>query len=351
VGAQSLPTEPWRFVVLRGEARERIGALMGDLAAAREEDPVRRDAARERMAAKPLRAPYVIAVAVEPDARDKVIDLEETCATAAATQNMLLAAEALGLGAIWRAGWVAYTPEIREFLGLSDRATVLGLSTVGYPAPPRAGRARSRSTLSPPGWSRTPDGDGDGRAPRARPAAMRALGHDIGRQLEPGDVVLLHGDLGAGKTTLTQGVAAALGGDRRDRARPSHSSRSIRPHWPARRRHALPPRSLRLDDPDELENIGWEEMIAPARGVTVVEWPERAGGWLPERYTLVSIAYAGEDERSSRFGGCRTDPAIRRGSREASRMLKIRPQCRETEPLDSTCVRHEERLTRGSGCR
>jgi tRNA threonylcarbamoyl adenosine modification protein YjeE len=42
-------------------------------------------------------------------------------------------------------------------------------------------------------------------------AAMRALGREIGRALAPGDVVLLHGDLGAGKTTLAQGIAAALG--------------------------------------------------------------------------------------------------------------------------------------------
>ena len=41
--------------------------------------------------------------------------------------------------------------------------------------------------------------------------AMRALGREIGSGLSAGDVVLLHGDLGAGKTTLTQGIAEALG--------------------------------------------------------------------------------------------------------------------------------------------
>ena len=135
-------TEPWRFVVLRGEARERLGAVMGDLAAAREVDPYRKDAARERIATKPLRAPWVIAVAVEPDAREKVVELEEIAATAAATQNMLLAAEALGLGAIWRTGWACYAPEMGEFLGLSERATVLGFVYVGYPAQPAPERVR-----------------------------------------------------------------------------------------------------------------------------------------------------------------------------------------------------------------
>jgi nitroreductase len=130
-------TEPWRFFVMRGDARRRLGEVMGGVCAECEE------AARERMAAKPLRAPYVIAVASEPDQREKVFEIEEIAATAAAVQNMLLAAEALGLGAIWRTGWVTYTPEIRQFLGLSDQATVLGFVYVGYVASPAEVRART----------------------------------------------------------------------------------------------------------------------------------------------------------------------------------------------------------------
>ena len=41
----------------------------------------------------------------------------------------------------------------------------------------------------------------------------------------------------------------------------------------------------------------WEQVIAPEDGVTVVEWPERAGDWLPDRYLLVSILHAGPDAR------------------------------------------------------
>lgn len=135
-------TEPWRFFVLRGDARVRMGEAMGEAAAARESDPGEAEACRQRMIQKAQRAPYVIAVAVEPDSRDKVVEVEEIAATAAATQNMLLAAEALGLGAIWRTGWVTYTPQIREFFGLSDRATVLGFVYAGYPAVPAPERTR-----------------------------------------------------------------------------------------------------------------------------------------------------------------------------------------------------------------
>lgn len=115
---------------------------MGEAATQREQDPAEAETARAKIVHKPLRAPYVIAVAVEPDQRDKVVELEEIAATAAATQNMLLAAEALGLGAIWRTGWACYTPQVREFLGLSERATVLGFVYVGYPANPAQARAR-----------------------------------------------------------------------------------------------------------------------------------------------------------------------------------------------------------------
>ncbi|HEV2128948.1 MAG TPA: nitroreductase [Thermomicrobiales bacterium] len=135
-------TEPWRFFVLRGDARRRLGEVMGEASAAREDDPEKAAASRERMAGKPLRAPYVIAVAVVPDPREKVLEIEEIAATSAAIQNMLLAAEALGLGAIWRTGWVTYTPQVREFLGLSERATVLGFVYVGYIAKPAEARVR-----------------------------------------------------------------------------------------------------------------------------------------------------------------------------------------------------------------
>lgn len=135
-------TEPWRFVVLEGEARAHLGAVMGELAAAREVDSERKSAVAASAAGKPLRAPYVIAVAVEPSADPSVPELEEVAAGSAAVQNMLLAAEALGLAAIWRSGWMAFTPEVRAHLGFSERAIVLGFVYVGYSAMERPTRER-----------------------------------------------------------------------------------------------------------------------------------------------------------------------------------------------------------------
>lgn len=133
-------TEPWRFFVLTGEAREGLGEAMGAAAARKAADPEAAERARAKAVGKPLRAPYVIAIAVEPGPDVPIV--EEIAATAAAGQNMLLAAHALGLGAIWRSGELAFTPEVHEYLGLSERGQVLGFLYIGYPAmePPQRQR-------------------------------------------------------------------------------------------------------------------------------------------------------------------------------------------------------------------
>ncbi len=128
---------------------------------------------------------------------------------------------------------------------------------------------------------------------------MQEFGRQLGRRLRVGDVVLLHGDLGSGKTTLTQGIAAALGIGGVIQS-PTFTFMS---EYPAAlvdgTRVTLYHLDLyRLQSTDELGDIGWDEAIAPVLGVTVIEWPERAGDWLPPRATLVSITHAGADARS-----------------------------------------------------
>lgn len=127
-------TEPWRFFVLQGEARTDLGKIMAGVAAARETDPAVGRQAAERAITKPLRSPCVIAVGVEPSNDPSIPPIEEIAAGSAAVQNMLLAAEALGLAAIWRSGWIAFEPEVREHFGISPRGTMLGFVYVGYAA-------------------------------------------------------------------------------------------------------------------------------------------------------------------------------------------------------------------------
>lgn len=127
---------------------------------------------------------------------------------------------------------------------------------------------------------------------------MRELSRALGRQLRTGDAVLLHGDLGAGKTTLTQGIAEGLG----IHTPVQSPTFTLMSEYPAMLGDGTTATLYhldlyRLDDPEELGDIGWEEVIAPVSGITVVEWPERAGHWLPERFILISIAWRDPESR------------------------------------------------------
>ncbi len=128
-------TEPWRFVVLAGNARAELGAFMGAQNAAKyaEDDP-NREIERARGAKKALRAPVVIAIGVEPGQASNVDELEEIAAVACAAQNMLLTAHALGLGAKWSSGAIIHDPAVKQWLGLSEHGLLLGFIYIGYPA-------------------------------------------------------------------------------------------------------------------------------------------------------------------------------------------------------------------------
>ncbi len=122
---------------------------------------------------------------------------------------------------------------------------------------------------------------------------MHEYGRQLAGRLRAGDVVLLHGDLGAGKTTLTQGIAAGMGVPEPVQSPTftlvgEHQGTSLKLY------HLD---LYRLDDPSELESFGYEAYIAPEDGVSVVEWPERAGDWLPDAFWLISIAHLGGDRR------------------------------------------------------
>jgi nitroreductase len=121
---------PWRFIVLTGAARARLGEVMAQTLLRRQPDAAPEIVAVER--AKPLRAPVLIAVGVDKPSGPKVVEIENICAAAAATQNMLLAAHALGLAAQWRTGSAATEPEVKAFLGLEPDQHLISFVYVGY---------------------------------------------------------------------------------------------------------------------------------------------------------------------------------------------------------------------------
>lgn len=128
-------TEPWKFFVLTGEGRRPLGRTLAEIAKEKMEEPLTEEnqVMLKKHEEKPFRAPLIIAVAATPSDDPKVIEIEEIGAVNSAIQNMLLAAHALGLGAIWRTGKPTYHSKMKELFGLRKQDEVLGFIYVGYP--------------------------------------------------------------------------------------------------------------------------------------------------------------------------------------------------------------------------
>jgi nitroreductase len=122
---------PWRFVVLTGAGLNKLGDIMA--ASQRERHPEFPLEAFHKCRTLPLRAPVVIAVGVDKPGEAKVLEIENVAAVAAAIQNLLLAAHAMGLGAKWRTGEWARDPMVKKFLGFEPDQHIIGFIYLGYP--------------------------------------------------------------------------------------------------------------------------------------------------------------------------------------------------------------------------
>ncbi|XEC93796.1 nitroreductase [Paenibacillus tarimensis] len=139
-------TEPWKFIVMMGEGRSKLGEGYARVCAETLTD-VTGEQLQERLAKerqKAFRAPVVIAAVCTPSDDPRVARVEELAAAHAAVQNMLLSAHACGLASIWRSGEPMYHPLMKESLGLDARDEIVGLVYIGYP------------DISPPAGKRTP---------------------------------------------------------------------------------------------------------------------------------------------------------------------------------------------------
>ncbi len=130
-------TNPWRFVVLTGAARARVGEVAARAAAGL---PDVKESIVERQRVQFLRAPAVIAVASAAD-KDPIKHFENKHAVAAGVQNILLGATAAGLASAWRSGLAMVDPvvsaAVKEALGLAPTDEIVSFVYLGYPiAPP-----------------------------------------------------------------------------------------------------------------------------------------------------------------------------------------------------------------------
>jgi nitroreductase len=130
-------SRPWRFLLIRGEARVRLGEVMCD--SLRRRKPAASPDELEREMKKPLRAPLIVVVAAQVRPHPKAPPIEQVLSAGAAAQNILLALHAQGYGGMWRTGEPAYDPYVKHALGLSDDDAIIGFLYAGTPsvvAPP-----------------------------------------------------------------------------------------------------------------------------------------------------------------------------------------------------------------------
>jgi nitroreductase len=122
---------PWRFLVLENEALVRLGQLF--VRAAEHKDTGLTELKRTSVASKPHRAPMIIVAIARCQVHPKVPEVEQIMATGCAVQNMLNAAFAQGIGAMWRTGSMALDPLVKAGLGLNNNEQIVGFLYLGTP--------------------------------------------------------------------------------------------------------------------------------------------------------------------------------------------------------------------------
>ena len=125
---------PWRFLTVSGDARVKLGQLFCDAAASSE--GVLSVTRKDKLLGMPLRAPLIVVVIARCSEHTKVPPEEMMLSAGAASQNMLNAAFALGVGAIWRTGEMAYHPLVRHGLGITAEEHIVGYIYLGTSALP-----------------------------------------------------------------------------------------------------------------------------------------------------------------------------------------------------------------------
>ncbi len=127
-------TQPWRFIVMTGEGRNLLGEGYFQVANAQNPLPEGDELADRKVKEyqKAKRSPVVIAAICSPSDDPRALPQEELAASHAAVQNMLLAAHAKGLGAIWRSGGMMYHKAMKEHFQLSEKEQLIGMIYIGY---------------------------------------------------------------------------------------------------------------------------------------------------------------------------------------------------------------------------
>lgn len=123
-------TEPWRFIVFKGEGLKKLADFQATLYKLKNSDEFD-NAKFEKLKSKPLECSHVIAIGMKRDEKERVPEMEEICATACAVQNAWLTASAHGVGCYWSTGGVTFYEEAKAFFDLGEKDKLLGFLYIG----------------------------------------------------------------------------------------------------------------------------------------------------------------------------------------------------------------------------
>ncbi|MEQ8665055.1 MAG: tRNA (adenosine(37)-N6)-threonylcarbamoyltransferase complex ATPase subunit type 1 TsaE [Rhodospirillales bacterium] len=148
----------------------------------------------------------------------------------------------------------------------------------------------------------TPRSDGPatpflGTISLANEGATADLGRSLSEIIADGDVLLLSGDLGAGKTALARGLIRSLTAP--DTEVPSPTFTLVQ-DYDTRIGPVHHFDLYRIESEDEIPELGFEDALAD--GVCLIEWPDRLGAWLPPGALRIELAIAGEEGRLATIG-------------------------------------------------
>jgi nitroreductase len=125
-------TEPWRFYVYTGEGFRNFRRAHADLYWEHTPEDKRQEATRDKLTENGEKASHLLIAVMKRGENVKIPHMEEIAATAAAIENILLGATAMGIASFWSTGGMTHTRALKEHLQLGDEDTVMGLVYLGY---------------------------------------------------------------------------------------------------------------------------------------------------------------------------------------------------------------------------
>ena len=121
---------PWRFHVVHGEARVKLGEVFANVAS---ESGECSQSKIDKCRNMPLRSPLMVVAVCEPQTNNKVPEIEQLLAVGAAVQNMQIAISSLGFGSVWRTGEMADAPLVKKAFDVSEKGSIVAFLYIGTP--------------------------------------------------------------------------------------------------------------------------------------------------------------------------------------------------------------------------